>query len=180
MSGGQGTHGEEPHGYRSLERLWSPWRSEYVSTADSGNDCIFCAHLKAGDDRAAGILYRGESVFVLLNAYPYNSGHLMVAPYRHEGELSALETAERAELMEVTSRSVEIVQEAMKTHGFNIGINLGQVAGAGVPGHVHVHVVPRWGGDTNFMPVVADTKVLPEMLAHSDAKLRPGFEALDG
>jgi ATP adenylyltransferase len=124
------------------------------------------------------VLYRGPSTFVLLNAFPYNSGHLMVAPHRHVGELQDLEQEERNELMDLSTKSVAIVKEELNAHGFNVGINLGQVAGAGVPGHLHVHVVPRWGGDTNFMPVVGETKVLPEMLADTDAKLRPRFQAL--
>lgn len=159
-----------------LGRLWSPWRSEYIGQAGSDDGgCIFCDNLAAGDDREAGVLFRGERVFVMLNAFPYNSGHVMVAPHRHAGELTELESSERADLMDATSRSVDVIREAMKPDGFNVGINLGKVAGAGVPGHVHVHVVPRWGGDTNFMPVVGATKVLPEMLADTDAKLRPGF-----
>jgi ATP adenylyltransferase len=146
-----------------------------VTDSDGGEGCVFCAHLDEGDDEASHILHRGITAFVILNAYPYNTGHLMVAPLRHVGELHALEPDERAELMELTTRSTEIVREAMGAHGFNIGMNLGQVAGAGIPGHLHVHVVPRWGGDTNFMPVVGDTKVLPEMIADTDGKLRPHF-----
>jgi ATP adenylyltransferase len=162
-----------------MDRLWSPWRMAFVSgeagsSGDSG--CIFCDHLAEGDDEKAGILHRGPRTFALLNAFPYNTGHLMVAPLRHAGDLGALSPEERAELMELTNRSVAIVREAMKAEGFNVGVNLGRVAGAGVPGHVHVHVVPRWGGDTNFMPVVGDTKVLPEMLAQTYAKLRPAFD----
>ena len=146
---------------------------EAGSSGDSG--CIFCDHLAAGDDERAFILHRGPLAFALLNAYPYNTGHLMVAPLRHVGDLTELSADERAELMELTSRSVAIVRAAMNAEGFNVGVNLGEVAGAGVPGHVHVHVVPRWGGDTNYMPVVADTKVLPEMLEGTYAKLRPLF-----
>ena len=147
---------------------------EAGASGDSG--CIFCDHLSAGDDAAAFILHRGDLTFALLNAYPYNTGHLMIAPLRHAGDLTELSADERAELMELTSRSVAIVREAMNAEGFNVGVNLGSVAGAGVPGHVHVHVVPRWGGDTTYMPVVADTKVLPEMLEQTYAKLRPLFE----
>jgi ATP adenylyltransferase len=151
---------------------------QYVSSADEGGACIFCAHLARGDDAGAHILFRGQSVFVLLNAYPYNTGHLMVAPVRHVGELHDLDPGELGELMQLTSKSVDIVKEAMSPDGFNVGMNLGAVAGAGVPGHLHVHVVPRWGGDTNFMAVVGETKVLPEMIADTDAKLRPRFAAL--
>lgn len=147
-------------------------------SAGGSGGCIFCDQLGAGNDEAAHILHRGPSCFVILNAFPYNTGHLMVAPRRHAGELHALDFSERHELMDLTSDAVEIVRAAMSPEGFNVGVNLGEVAGAGVPGHVHVHVVPRWGGDTNFMPVVGQTKVLPEMLADTAAKLRPGFAQL--
>ncbi|MEA2446983.1 MAG: adenylyltransferase [Actinomycetota bacterium] len=155
---------------------------QYVSgSGDEGSGgCVFCSHLGESDDEASHILYRGKSVFVILNAFPYNTGHLMVAPNRHVGELAALEPGERAELMELASTSTQVIADAMGAQGFNIGINVGQAAGAGIPGHLHLHVVPRWGGDTNFMPVTADTKVLPEMIADTDAKLRPGFLAAFG
>ena len=148
---------------------------QYVGATSDDDECIFCTFLAAGDDEGSHILYRGHSTFVILNAYPYNSGHLMVAPQRHAGELHDLSAAERGELMETTSTAVGIVREALSAHGFNVGMNLGRVAGAGIPGHLHMHVVPRWGGDTNFMPVAGDTKVLPEMIAETDARLRPLF-----
>jgi len=154
-----------------MERLWSPWRAQYVGSAKTDGGCIFCAHLEDGN----GVLLRGEHTFVLLNAFPYNSGHVMVAPRRHVGSPSNLEEGERHELMDTTFLAVDALREGMDPHGFNVGMNLGEVAGAGVPGHLHVHVVPRWGGDTNFMPVVGETKVLPEMLADTEAKLRPLF-----
>lgn len=143
------------------------------SASEAG--CFFCEHLAANDDETHNILQRGPHTFVLLNAFPYNTGHVMIAPQRHVGELTELTTDERAELMEMTVRSVEVITSAMGPDGFNTGMNLGAAAGAGVPGHLHIHVVPRWGGDTNFMPVVGETKVLPEMLADTAAKLRPGF-----
>ena len=146
-----------------------------TASSDGDDDCIFCAHLDANDDVAARILYRGSRTFVILNAFPYNTGHLMIAPLRHVGDITQVDERERAELMDVTAKAVEVIREGIDPHGFNIGINLGNVAGAGIPGHMHVHVVPRWGGDTNFMPVVGETKVLPEMLADTDAKLRPLF-----
>jgi ATP adenylyltransferase len=163
-----------------VERLWSPWRSRYVTAASATEDvaCIFCDHLASTDDAEALILHRGARAFALLNAFPYNTGHLMVAPIRHAGELSDLDPSERADVMELVTRSIEVVRAAMTPDGFNAGINLGRVAGAGVPGHVHVHVVPRWNGDTNFMPVTGETKVLPESLADTYAKLRPGFDAV--
>jgi ATP adenylyltransferase len=140
--------------------------------------CIFCDHLAADDDEGANIVYRGPRAFVILNAFPYNTGHLMLAPLKHAADLHELSAEERHELIDLTTEAIEIVRAAMNPEGFNVGVNLGDVAGAGVPGHVHVHVVPRWGGDTNFMPVVGETKVLPEMLADTAAKLRPGFAAL--
>ncbi len=159
-----------------MERLWSPWRSQYVSRADEDEGCFFCSHLEGLDDEDTGILWRGERTFVVLNAYPYNAGHVMVAPKRHIGDMGELEQDELHELIDVTQRSVANLGAALKPHGYNVGMNLGDVAGAGVPGHLHVHVVPRWGGDTNFMPVVGETKVLPEMLADTYAKMRPVFD----
>ena len=163
-----------------LERLWTPWRSEYVTTAGEGDGCIFCDHLEQDDDREARILYRGGKTFVILNAFPYNTGHLMVAPLRHVGDICELDDDERDEMMSLTSESIAIIRDALKAHGFNVGMNLGTVAGAGIPGHIHMHVVPRWGGDTNFMPVVGRTKVLPEMIEQTDEKLRPLFARLSG
>ena len=163
-----------------LERLWTPWRSEYVTSAGEGDGCIFCDHLEQKDDRAARILHRGTRSFVILNAFPYNTGHLMVAPFRHVGDICELTDEERDEMMSLTSESIGIVRGALKAHGFNVGMNLGTVAGAGIPGHIHMHVVPRWGGDTNFMPIVGRTKVLPEMIEQTDEKLRPLFERLSG
>lgn len=153
----------------------------YVTGADVSNadGCIFCDHLSAGDDEKAHVLFRGEGVFVLLNAFPYNTGHLMVAPVRHVGDPSDLEPDERIELQEVTFRAVEVIREAMEPDGFNIGMNLGSAGGAGIPGHLHMHVVPRWTGDTNFMTTIGEAKVLPEMLADTDRKLRPLFARRD-
>lgn len=141
----------------------------------SGGGCVFCDHLGDADDERANILFRGEHSFVLLNAFPYNTGHLMVAPNGHVGELEDMQSAARAEMMELVTRSSSVIREVMGAHGFNIGINMGSAAGAGIPGHLHMHVVPRWDGDTNFMPVVGGTKVLPEMIADTYAKLRPLF-----
>jgi ATP adenylyltransferase len=162
-----------------MERLWSPWRMAYIDSGPDGEDgCVFCDHLAEGDDAHANILYRGKSTFVILNAFPYNSGHLMVAPLRHVADTSDLSPPEQSELMEVTCKSVEIVRAVLGAHGFNVGMNLGGVAGAGIPGHLHMHVVPRWGGDTNFMPVVGETKVLPELLDQTRGRLQPYFERL--
>jgi ATP adenylyltransferase len=149
---------------------------QYIETT-GGDDvgCVFCGHLAEADDEKANILYRGDTAFVILNAFPYNTGHLMIAPNRHVADLWDLTDDERRELMDVTDRAVRVIRDAMNPQGFNAGMNLGRAGGAGIPGHVHMHVVPRWGGDTNFMTVVGDAKVLPEMLADTAAKLRPGF-----
>ncbi len=158
--------------------MWSPWRSEYISRASQDEGCFFCSHLASGEDEKNGVLWRGKRIFVVVNAYPYNSGHVMIAPNRHVGELAEVETRELHELIEATQRSVTVLREGLQPHGFNVGMNLGEIAGAGVPGHLHMHVVPRWGGDTNFMPVVGETKVLPEMLEQTYAKLRPLFDGV--
>jgi ATP adenylyltransferase len=154
---------------------------EYMSAAgkeESQGGCVFCAHLTEDDDARSHILWRGRKVFVILNAFPYNTGHLMVAPLEHVGDLNELDADARAEMIETASGSTAIIREVMGAEGFNVGINLGAAAGAGIPGHLHMHVVPRWSGDTNFMPVVGGTKVLPEMLADTDDKLRPHFKRL--
>ena len=163
-----------------MERLWSPWRMAYMSSDSFGSDdgtesCFLCAHGTTDDDESAHVVHRGEHAFIVLNAFPYNTGHVMIAPYRHVGDLVSLEEAARTEIMALITRSTEVIRSAMGAQGFNVGLNEGIAAGAGVPGHLHVHVVPRWGGDTNFMPVVAETKVLPEMLTDTYAKLRPAF-----
>ena len=154
----------------------------YMSSDSFGSDdgtesCFLCAHGTTDDDASAHVVHRGEHSFVVLNAYPYNTGHVMIAPYAHEGDLVSLDEAARREIMALITRSTEVLRSAMAAQGFNVGINEGVAAGAGVPGHLHVHVVPRWGGDTNFMPVVGETKVLPEMLDDTYAKLRPAFDA---
>jgi len=125
---------------------------------------VFCQAKRSRDDRKAHVLYRSQRIFVLLNRYPYNNGHLMVAVYRHVGTLSQLDRHEASELMQVTVQMVQLLTRALRPHGFNVGLNLGRAAGAGIPGHLHVHLVPRWVGDTNFIPVIGGTKVLSESL----------------
>jgi ATP adenylyltransferase len=162
-----------------VQRLWTPWRRAFVEGGDhkSTDECFLCEAPKAGDDRANLIVYRAEYVYVVLNRFPYNSGHLMIVPYIHRGDLPGLEAPVASQLMEVTQRSVAVLQRAYRPDGFNVGLNLGQAAGAGVPNHLHVHVVPRWVGDTNFMPLVGDTKVLPETLDQTYDRLEPIFRA---
>ena len=142
----------------------------YISGAKKGS-CIFCARRRASDDRKDLVVLRGKHAFVVMNRYPYTSGHLMVAPYRHVGSLCALTEDEAHEVMDLAIVCESLLKQAMHPDGFNMGINMGRSAGAGFPGHVHVHVVPRWAGDTNFMAVAADTKVLPETLRDTYAKL---------
>jgi ATP adenylyltransferase len=150
----------------------------YIKGTERHDTCFLCDAIAAPpeNDEDNLVVVRGELAFVILNLFPYNTGHLMVAPNRHVGELDDLTHEEMDEVWLLTRRSVAAHREASQPQGFNIGINLGEVAGAGVPGHFHLHVVPRWGGDTNFMPVVADAKVLPEMLTETYRTLRPLFE----
>ena len=160
-----------------LERLWTPWRLAYVSGGGEPAGCVFCT---APDDENAAplVLFRGRTCFVILNLFPYNNGHLMVVPRRHVATLADTSHEERAELMELTRVAEIALTEAYGPHGMNMGVNLGKPAGAGVPGHLHMHVVPRWNGDTNFMTVVGQTRVLPEELPATGDKLRPIFERL--
>ncbi len=156
-----------------MDRLWTPWRLKYVTAASVETPgCVFCEALSRDTDDSL-IVFRGAHCFVILNLYPYNNGHLMVVPERHVGRLAGLEEAEVTEMIRLT-RIVEMaLQELYQPHGFNMGLNLGKPAGAGVLDHVHMHVVPRWNGDTNFMTVVGETRVLPEDLARTAERLRP-------
>jgi ATP adenylyltransferase len=153
-----------------VKQLWAPWRLEYIQGADEQEGCIFCS-ARAGDDETGLVVHRGEGAFVLLNKFPYASGHLMVAPYRHEAEFGELDSAEVLEVHRLAATGLGALAEAMRPAGFNLGWNLGRIAGAGILDHVHLHVVPRWAGDTNFMPVLADVKVLPEALEQTRRRL---------
>jgi ATP adenylyltransferase len=154
-----------------MEYLWAPWRIEYIQrTQDSG--CVLCQKPQENNDEANFILYRGEHNFIILNAFPYNPGHLMVAPYRHIANLQDLGDEEANELFDIIKKGLELIKEAMEPMGFNIGLNLGKVAGAGIAEHIHTHIVPRWQGDTNFMPVLSDTKVLSDALISTYRKLK--------
>jgi ATP adenylyltransferase len=147
----------------------------YVGGGAGENGCIFCRRLAAADDVGSLIVHRGRDAFAILNLYPYNTGHLMVAPYQHTADLGGLDPAIAAEIVALTQRSVRALEQEHRPHGFNIGMNLGRAAGAGIPDHLHQHIVPRWGGDTNFMPVTADTKVMPESLQRTYQRLAPYF-----
>jgi len=153
-----------------VKQLWAPWRLEYIEQADEQEGCVFCRALGV-DDESGLVVHRGERAFVLLNKYPYASGHLMIAPSRHEGDFGGLDRDEAAEVHRLASSALEALAETMGPQGYNLGWNLGRIAGAGVIDHVHMHVVPRWAGDTNFMPVLADVKVLPEALEETRRKI---------
>jgi ATP adenylyltransferase len=159
------------------KQLWAPWRLEYIKQADELEGCIFCL-AAAGADEDTLVVHRGEHAFALLNRYPYASGHLMVAPYRHVGDFGELSDEEVLELHRLAGGGMAALAETFGPQGYNLGWNLGRIAGAGVVDHVHEHVVPRWAGDTNFMPVLADVKVLPEHLAETRAKLAAAWPAI--
>ena len=152
------------------KQLWAPWRLEYIAQADEQDGCVFC-DAAAGDDEDRLVVHRGDRAFALLNKFPYSSGHLMVAPSRHVGDLTELEADEALEIHGLATEAVTALRQVYGPEGFNLGWNLGRIAGAGVVDHVHQHVVPRWAGDTNFMPVLADVKVLPEHLSETRQRL---------
>lgn len=156
------------------DRLWAPWRLEYIereTTGKPGNGCIFVDLPQASDDRKNLILYRGQTAFVMLNAFPYTNGHLMVAPYRHTADMNELEDDELLEINQLVAKSLAWIRATYHPDGFNIGVNLGSAAGAGIPDHIHWHIVPRWGGDTNFMTTVGEVRVLPQSLEESYDRL---------
>jgi ATP adenylyltransferase len=159
-----------------MHRLWTPWRLAYVTEAAAPSGCIFCAAL--ADTAEPLVVYRGTRAFVMLNKFPYNNGHLMVVPHRHFARLADLDSAELAELMTLGQLGERVLAREYAPHGFNLGLNLGKPAGAGIEGHLHMHVVPRWNGDTNFMSVVGETRVLPEELPATATRLRAAFTAL--
>jgi ATP adenylyltransferase len=150
--------------------LWAPWRLEYVQSADEESGCLFCLAAEGADEERL-VVHRGRGAIVLLNKFPYASGHLMVAPVRHVGDFGELEDAEVLELHRLAEQGIGALAQEYGPQGYNLGWNLGRIAGAGVVDHVHLHVVPRWAGDTNFMPVLADVKVLPEHLAETRTRL---------
>lgn len=158
-----------------MERLWTPWRMAYIKDEGRMDGCIFCdlPALDAANDRASLILLRGERAFIIMNKFPYNSGHLMVSIYRHCADYADLTPDEHTEMSSLTARCVRALEQAYRPEGFNIGVNQGRAAGAGIADHLHMHVVPRWSGDTNYMTTIGATKVLPESLDETFARLHP-------
>ncbi len=157
-----------------MERIWAPWRIQYIES-EKPDGCIFCEKPIQTKDSANYILYRGDKNFIILNSYPYNPGHLMVVPFRHVPSVEKLTDEERNEHFEVVGRVIRVLRQMLNPGGFNIGINEGKVAGAGIEDHFHTHVVPRWPGDTNFMSVLTDVRVLPEALSDTYEKLKGKF-----
>ena len=162
-----------------MDRLWAPWRMKYVAAAGASPGCVFCAALAAGDDARALIVHRGTLAFLILNAFPYASGHLMAAVNRHGCSLDEATPAELTEMMALTQRAIRALRDTYRPHGFNVSVNQEQMAGAGVPDHLHVHIVPRWDGDTSFMTAIGDTKVLPETLETTHGRLAAALRSLD-
>lgn len=160
-----------------MKLLWAPWRIEYIRSPKH-NGCIFCDFPKENKDEERLILYKGKNAFIIMNNYPYNPGHVMIAPYRHIGKWEDLTDEELLEIMKLSQLIIKALKKAMNPDGFNIGVNLGRVAGAGIDDHVHLHVVPRWNGDTNFMPVLTNTKVIPESLEEAYKELKKAIDEI--
>jgi ATP adenylyltransferase len=160
-----------------MKVLWAPWRIKYI-TGDKEEGCIFCKKPKEGNDKENLILYTGETSFIIMNRYPYSNGHLMTVPYKHTNSFSDLTQDERLDLMNLTAKCLDILQ-VIKPEGFNIGMNLGRTGGAGIDDHLHFHIVPRWSGDNNFMPVIGDVRVMPEYLEETYETLKKHLKSLE-
>ena len=159
-----------------MDRLWTPWRYNYVSKAEPSSGCIFCEKAQTGDDEENLVLHRGELNYVLLNLYPYNNGHIMIAPYEHVATLEGVSVATVEEMMRLARRTEQVIRKVYRPQGVNLGMNIGECAGAGVAGHIHMHVLPRWLGDVSFMTSVGETRVVPEDLATTWKKLSEAFK----
>ncbi|HAJ79281.1 MAG TPA: HIT family hydrolase [Fibrobacteres bacterium] len=162
-----------------MKRLWAPWRMSYIKSIDKKEDgCIFCTKPAESDDKKNLIVYRGQKSFIILNAFPYSNGHLLVIPYLHTSEIDALDPQTSSELWENVVMAKNVLKSAYRPDGFNIGMNMGRIAGAGIDQHLHIHIVPRWNGDTNFMPVLSDTRVISEGLEGTYNTLLPFFKGI--
>jgi ATP adenylyltransferase len=161
--------------FNSMDYLWTPWRYQYISNANSNKECVFCAAISGQDDESRFILYRGQHNFIILNIFPYTNGHLMIIPYCHTAWLNELDDVSSNEMMALAKRTQTVLANVYRAHGINLGMNLGEAAGAGVAGHLHLHILPRWIGDSNFMTVVGETRILPEGLETTYQRLKPHF-----
>jgi len=161
-----------------MNHLWSPWRMEYIQDLNNENGCVFCHVSDSPEDLENLVIFRGELAYVILNRYPYTSGHLMVIPFNHMPDLDAFSPETRAEMMELVAICIRVLRENYYAHGFNVGANIGSAAGAGIPKHFHFHIVPRWGGDTNFMSAIGETRVLPEALGETYRRVREAWEKI--
>jgi ATP adenylyltransferase len=155
-----------------MDYLWTPWRYAYITSAHNTSGCIFCDLPKVGDDAKVGIVYRGQACYVILNTYPYTSGHVMVVPFAHLDELQKLPTVAAHEMIELSQRMERALRQVYRPEGINLGMNIGKAAGAGIAGHIHMHVLPRWTADANFISVVGETRILPETLDQTYAKIK--------
>ncbi len=162
-----------------MKQLWAPWRIKYVG-GEKPTGCVFCSKLASTDDAANYVLYRGERAALMLNLYPYTNGHILVVPYLHSGDLVNLAPEIATEMIRLTQESVDLLKRACNPDGFNVGMNLGQYSGAGIQDHVHIHVVPRWNNDTNFVPVIADVRVIPQALDDTYVQLREELRRMEG
>lgn len=160
-----------------MDQLWSPWRMAYILSGKT-DGCVFCAKLAAGGDELEHVLLRGQSAYITLNRYPYNNGHLLVVPAAHVPSLEDLPAETLTEMMLLVNQGLAALRRAMQPDGFNIGVNLGKAAGAGIEPHVHIHVVPRWNGDTNFMSTISETRTIPETLDETYRRLRSALQAV--
>jgi ATP adenylyltransferase len=161
-----------------MKHIWSPWRMSYIQNHKRVSDCAFCSELSQPDSPGNLIVHRGQRVFLILNRFPYNSGHVMVVPYEHKPTLEELDSETRAEIMELANLATRVLQTVYRPHGFNLGVNVGTAAGAGILEHVHMHILPRWTGDTNFISTLGATRVLPESLEDTYRRVKEGIEKL--
>ena len=163
-----------------MDRLWAPWRAKYIesfSNEEKSENCLFCEKAKEDENEKNLVLLKGKTCYIIMNRFPYNSGHLMIVPYKHTANITDLSDEENLDLMNMLKKSINALNKALKPHGFNIGINLGRVSGAGIAEHIHLHIVPRWNGDTNFMPVLSETKVISELLEDTYKKIKEALES---
>lgn len=162
-----------------MDRIWAPWRGDYVTGIGKTEGCVFCKLPKLDNDKDNLILYRGKTCFIIMNLFPYNNGHLMVIPYRHLNDFTLMTDEEMLEMNKLTSKALQAVKSTMNPQGFNTGMNLGRAAGSGIDDHIHYHIVPRWAGDSNFMPVIGQTKVISEHMVTTYDKLKKALQEVD-